>query len=146
MKRLIAFCLMLAIATVQSAPAFAQSPRTAAETRLEREEACLAAINIPGYQELIYKLGGGTVTRQGKLVYEPPTPQQLFNPAYATPLDSGIAAAAVRQFQSCGADAQSMPVLTALQLFANGLITYGLLSMEFAKMEHDAVEHLNASR
>jgi hypothetical protein len=145
MKRSIAFCLVLAIATMQGAPAFAQTPRTAAEAHMEAADAC-ASVTVPGYQELLYKLGGGTVTRGGKLVYEMPTPQQLFNPAHATPLDSGIAAAAVRQFKSCGVDAQSMPVLTALQMFANGLITYGLLSLQFANMQRDAVERLNASR
>jgi hypothetical protein len=142
MNRLIAFCLVAAIAAVQGGPAVAQAPMTEAEMQVQA--ACVAAINVPGYQELTYKLGGGTVKRGDKLVYVPPAPSQLFNPAYATPLDSGIAAAEVREFQSCGYDVRADRYMQMLQMFANGWVTYGLLSLEFANMERDAVRRINS--
>jgi clan AA aspartic protease (TIGR02281 family) len=106
-------------------------------------EACmdwwLHQAEVPGYQELLTKLGGGTIRRNGRLVYDPPTLVQLANPAYATPYDSGVAAERARRFQSrpCGAmqvDHANEPYLQALQAFANGLFTYGDLSLIRARV------------
>lgn len=167
MKRLTAFCLMLAIATVQGAPAFALSKDRVVQCyaaggtdadvdaclkgfeREARAVACAAEV-IPGQQELMTKLGGGTVMQNGRLVYYPPTFVQLNNEAYATPYDSGVAAAIVRHVTSCDPDiAKAEPLATqlqAMQAFANGLFTYGMLSMINARFLQVSVDQLNASR
>jgi hypothetical protein len=170
MKRLITFVLVVALATVQSVPAFAQhiSPERTAQCRTTSPtwhptdaevSACLqgfereaqvswcAAQVIPGHLELMTKLGGASVYQNGRVVYYPPTFVQLNNGAYATPYDSGVAAAIWRYQSSCLSPADKLFAFytRALWMFSNGLITYGMLSTISMRVTQLEIEQINAT-